>query len=161
MSGNTTGADGVPSRARYKVFPKTRDVKESETSSPRNPAPSRGKPTAKPVPELPSEFDTDVGRLIANDAAQRRDGKIGQKAVEVGLMRLRRAFEKHGAAALAEGIEIAILKGKGLAFAAGCARRVGAEPEPEAPGLFSGRYQQAAEPTGRRGPSPIVNRPLE
>ena len=137
MSGNTTGADGGPSRARYKVFPKTRDVRESETSSPSEARAKRVTPTAKPLPELPADLADDIGRLIANDAALRHDGKIGDGIVAEGLLRLRRAFEKGGRTAIVEGIEIALRKRKGLAYAAGCARRVGSEPgAPAAAGLF-------------------------
>jgi hypothetical protein len=93
---------------------------ESETPT----APSRR--TARPAkayPEIPDDLRDDVDRLIANDAAGRADGKIADSIVEADLLTLRRALEKRGVDALRHGIDVALRKGLGLRFAAGCVRR--------------------------------------
>ena len=84
--------------------------------------PVRVKPQADALPELPAQYAGDVQRLIAFDAGTRRDGRIAQSVIDTGMRRLQRAFERHGVEALQAGIDIAIGKGKGLAFAAGCVR---------------------------------------
>jgi hypothetical protein len=78
---------------------------------------------------IPDDFRDDIERLVANDAARRRDGMIADSVVESDALMLRRAYERQGRkdaprglAALRCGIDIALDKGKGVRFAAGCVR---------------------------------------
>jgi hypothetical protein len=130
-NGLTKDAQQQPQRSRNaragdsKVLPRIPNAEATETTSP----PLRRARVGKPVPEIPDALRIDVERLVANDAARRQDGKIADSVVEGDLLVLRRAYERHlrvdvatGLAALRRGVDVALDKGKGLRFAAGCVR---------------------------------------
>jgi hypothetical protein len=77
---------------------------------------------SEPFPELPAVVATAYTRLVANDAAERSDGKIADSVVAKNKEMLQFAYEQHGQKALLHGVRVALSKGKGVRYAAGCVR---------------------------------------
>jgi len=139
-SGNTTGNDSKQDGQQPGQQPGNLHARDSTvlvedrraedasktTSSQRRVA--RGKDV---VLEIPGDFEADVERLVAIDAAERQTGKISPNVVEGSRLRLRNAIEKQrrlggevrAIAALRYGIDIAIGQGLGVKYAAGVVKR--------------------------------------
>lgn len=118
-TGLPTSTLGAPrkmlgTRARGKGIPSTNP---SESV-----APLRRVRLPRELPEIPADLIGDVDDVVANDAGDRHDGKIADTVVAELLLRVRRAIKSHGEEAVRAGIAIALDKGKGIAYAAGCAK---------------------------------------
>jgi hypothetical protein len=134
LTGNGTELSGT-SRADQNRNPETVNSTDTSYPTPRNARthedlPKRQPRLAKPLPEIPPEFADDIDRLIASDAGTRRDGKIADSVVKGNLKTLRIAFERKGVHALRAGIDVALGKGKGLRYAAGCVRNASEDAPP-------------------------------
>lgn len=81
------------------------------------------------------DFEALVVSVVANDAAERRDGKISSSVIEQLRQRLARALAKHDLSAFEAGLTIALDKGKGVAYACGCMKRY-------EPGSASSTYER-------------------
>ena len=77
------------------------------------------------------DLENDVISVIANDAAERRDGKIAPSVLDGLRQRLARARDRYGVDAFRGGLEIALDRGKGAAYAAGCMKRWSPTDEPQ------------------------------
>ncbi|MDB5069572.1 MAG: hypothetical protein JWM87_683 [Candidatus Eremiobacteraeota bacterium] len=148
---------GNPHAGDLKVLPRDeRPNGSTQTTS----APTRRARDPKPLPEIPRDLRDDVERVIANDAGERKDGKIADSVVERLTAKLRRAardaarrFPGCEAAAFRRGLGVAIDRGLGMDFAAGCVRRY--NPARDETPLFGDRVA----PFERPRPAPRVEIP--
>lgn len=69
------------------------------------------------------ERERDVLSVLANDAGERKDGKIAESVLNGLRLRLAYALEVYGADAFLAGLQIALERGKGAAYAIGCMKR--------------------------------------
>jgi hypothetical protein len=98
------------------------------------------------------DLENDVTSVIANDAAERRDGKISANVLDGLRQRLARARDRYGVDAFSAGLEIALDRSKGAAYATGCMKRW--QPNAEGPRGSPGLFQREPVYPGHEPPAP-------
>jgi hypothetical protein len=90
---------------------------------------------AEPLPDIPADCRKNYDRLVEADAKERRGKVMADSVVEANKKTLMLAFESKGIDALRHGMDIALRKGLGVRFAAGCVRKY--DPVRDGPSAIS------------------------